>query len=506
MDLDLVSRSGVQPEIQAEMIRRFATSKEQLRLKLFVGLFVLDLLSILAGFLIAGAVRTGSPLHNDSLRMVAVMVPTFMGVAINNRAYSLGVLQRPGTGLVKVAEALLYAVAAVIALLFYLKVSTEFSRLIFAIGTVISFVLLMTGRTLVGNWVGRRYNWTFSNRLLLVDGVNVNPEPGDVVMMVDEAGLEPRDGDPIMLDRLSRLLEHCDRVVLACAPERRHLWAQLLKGTAIDVEMLMPDLSALGGLEMRSFNGESTLVVSYGPLGLRDRILKRALDVTIAGSALAVFGPLMLMIAVAIKLDSPGPVLFGQQAGVDVHRRLAHERLHALLVGEPGAERLALGDVGRGDLQGPLRHPQPAHAVREPRGAQANLRHLEAVADFEQAVLVRNLQPLEDQLAVAAMLLGPHDRNAPRDAPARLVGKRLSTDRTPASECSATGTAFTPERARRCARVPRDPYHQTHRADPSRRREPRSARHPERRPERRSPISTGHRTRCDRGRPEHRGR
>lgn len=313
VDLDLVSRSGVQPEIQAEMIRRFATSKEQLRLKLFVGLFVLDLLSILAGFLIAGAVRTGSPLHNDSLRMVAVMVPTFMGVAINNRAYSLGVLQRPGTGLVKVAEALLYAVAAVIALLFYLKVSTEFSRLIFAIGTVISFVLLMTGRTLVGNWVGRRYNWTFSNRLLLVDGVNVNPEPGDVVMMVDEAGLEPRDGDPIMLDRLSRLLEHCDRVVLACAPERRHLWAQLLKGTAIDVEMLMPDLSALGGLEMRSFNGESTLVVSYGPLGLRDRILKRALDVTIAGSALAVFGPLMLMIAVAIKLDSPGPVLFGQQ-------------------------------------------------------------------------------------------------------------------------------------------------------------------------------------------------
>ncbi|MBC7242134.1 MAG: sugar transferase [Anaerolineae bacterium] len=40
---------------------------------------------------------------------------------------------------------------------------------------------------------------------------------------------------------------------------------------------------------------------------------KRLLDVLVAGIALILFAPLMLVIAVAIKLDSPGPAIFVQQ-------------------------------------------------------------------------------------------------------------------------------------------------------------------------------------------------
>ncbi|MEJ5250510.1 MAG: exopolysaccharide biosynthesis polyprenyl glycosylphosphotransferase [Chthonomonadetes bacterium] len=42
------------------------------------------------------------------------------------------------------------------------------------------------------------------------------------------------------------------------------------------------------------------------------RIAKRVLDVTVASVALILLAPLMLLIAIAIKLDSPGPVLFRQ--------------------------------------------------------------------------------------------------------------------------------------------------------------------------------------------------
>jgi exopolysaccharide biosynthesis polyprenyl glycosylphosphotransferase len=42
------------------------------------------------------------------------------------------------------------------------------------------------------------------------------------------------------------------------------------------------------------------------------RLAKRALDVTVASIALVLLAPLMLLIALAIKLDSPGPVLFRQ--------------------------------------------------------------------------------------------------------------------------------------------------------------------------------------------------
>jgi polysaccharide biosynthesis protein PslA len=41
-------------------------------------------------------------------------------------------------------------------------------------------------------------------------------------------------------------------------------------------------------------------------------LLKRALDLVIAGTALLLLGPALLVIALLVKLDSPGPVLFRQ--------------------------------------------------------------------------------------------------------------------------------------------------------------------------------------------------
>jgi len=43
--------------------------------------------------------------------------------------------------------------------------------------------------------------------------------------------------------------------------------------------------------------------------------LKRAMDILVAGGALVFFAPLILLVAVLIKLESPGPVLFRQPRG-----------------------------------------------------------------------------------------------------------------------------------------------------------------------------------------------
>jgi len=42
-------------------------------------------------------------------------------------------------------------------------------------------------------------------------------------------------------------------------------------------------------------------------------VAKRALDITVAAALLVLAAPLMLLIALAIKLDSPGPVIFRQR-------------------------------------------------------------------------------------------------------------------------------------------------------------------------------------------------
>jgi len=43
--------------------------------------------------------------------------------------------------------------------------------------------------------------------------------------------------------------------------------------------------------------------------------LKRAMDIVVAGGALLFFAPLLLLVAILIKLESPGPVLFRQSRG-----------------------------------------------------------------------------------------------------------------------------------------------------------------------------------------------
>ena len=293
--------------------RLFVRSRVRLRLSLYCTLFLVDLFALALSFLAAAALRLDSPFELQSLRTLAIVVPTFIAVALNNRAYSIDTLERPSAGAFKSAEALFFATAVAIGLLFFLKVSTQFSRQIFITGTLIATAAIVSCRILLGDLIGAKYNWTFVNRLLLLDGVTLEPRRGELAVSTKQLGIEPNDDDPILLDRLSTLLDRCDSVLVACPPERRALWAHVLKVSAADVEILVPDLTPFGAIAMRQFNGQTTLVVSSQPLNLRDRVFKRVLDLAIAIPALVLVTPLMLLIALAIKVESPGPVLFKQQ-------------------------------------------------------------------------------------------------------------------------------------------------------------------------------------------------
>src|SRR3546814_17817551 len=57
----------------------------------------------------------------------------------------------------------------------------------------------------------------------------------------------------------------------------------------------------------------ATLVVARGPLNLANRATKRLLDLFVTVPLLIGLMPLMIAVAVAIKLDTPGPVFFRQQ-------------------------------------------------------------------------------------------------------------------------------------------------------------------------------------------------
>lgn len=68
----------------------------------------------------------------------------------------------------------------------------------------------------------------------------------------------------------------------------------------------------LAGAEINHIEGMG--ILSYNPavLSRTSRMLKRGMDIVVAATLLTVFAPLVALIALAIKLDSKGPVFFRQ--------------------------------------------------------------------------------------------------------------------------------------------------------------------------------------------------
>jgi exopolysaccharide biosynthesis polyprenyl glycosylphosphotransferase len=291
----------------------FPKSKERLRIGLYFLLLATDVSLIASAFLAAGMIRLGSPLEQQALRMLAVVLPTFMAIAANNGAYSINSLQRPQRGAAKVAEALAYAIAVAIALLFYMKASVHFSRQIFAIATLLACGSAVAARLLLGAHINRRFRGTFVNRLVILDGVQLPAKNGELVVSASELGIAPGDDNPVVLDRFGHALEGCDAVVIACSEARRAKWSHALKAAAVDVEIVTPELDHFQPIALGSFKGHRTLQVSARPLNVRDRALKRALDLFVAVTALILLSPVMLLVSLAILGESGGPVLFCQQ-------------------------------------------------------------------------------------------------------------------------------------------------------------------------------------------------
>jgi Undecaprenyl-phosphate glucose phosphotransferase len=110
--------------------------------------------------------------------------------------------------------------------------------------------------------------------------------------------------------------ERVDEIVLALpwsaiGPIER--LATLLRVLPLPVR-LIPDTSVLNLLRqpMTDIGWAMAIDLQREPMHLSERIAKRALDLVVAWGALLFFSPVILIAALLIKLESPGPVFFRQ--------------------------------------------------------------------------------------------------------------------------------------------------------------------------------------------------
>jgi exopolysaccharide biosynthesis polyprenyl glycosylphosphotransferase len=119
---------------------------------------------------------------------------------------------------------------------------------------------------------------------------------------------------PVLQDVVSRLEVH--RIVIASAVAEGDSTLEMIraaKALGVRVSLLPRILEVVGSsVEYDNLQGMPVLGVRRFGLSRSSLFLKRSLDLAGASFALIVLGPLMAAIALAIKLDSPGPVFFRQ--------------------------------------------------------------------------------------------------------------------------------------------------------------------------------------------------
>src|SRR5262249_41638484 len=76
--------------------------------------------------------------------------------------------------------------------------------------------------------------------------------------------------------------------------------------------ILMDWLDLLATSRIAEFGNVTTIRVAHPPLTPLDCALKRAFDFALAAVGLLMLSPMLAIISLAIKLDSPGPILFRQ--------------------------------------------------------------------------------------------------------------------------------------------------------------------------------------------------
>ena len=212
----------------------------------------------------------------------------------------------------------------------------RYSRLTLALFAGYSFVLVAATRVAFRVWLEEMRRRGLNLKSILLVGAG---ELGERVVETIEShtelgfrvtGVLSRDlllpgttvrGVPVIgtTDELDRILaEHpVDQVILALPSEDTALLKTLMEKLAlrtVDVK-IVPDLfqyvTLYGGLE--EFGGLPIVSLQGGPLEGWNLVAKRVFDILFSAMALLLASPILLGVAVAVKLTSRGPILYRQE-------------------------------------------------------------------------------------------------------------------------------------------------------------------------------------------------
>lgn len=229
------------------------------------------------------------------------------------------------------------AFSAFLSALFLLKIAADYSRgsFLFQVATVSIVVCAVRATFYVWLQSAVRTGQLEARKVVLIGDERYRSQFAD---MVKSSGIrsiaslpfphhrtaKPGHDYAAMVDTKAarRMIELCrsvhpdDIVILSSqdelpvAPELAHLLSEL----PVNVHIVpLGTVNMFGSSRIAELGDLKTLQVSRKPLSPFERAIKRTFDIVVAAMALILLAPLLVIVGIAIKLETPGPVFFRQK-------------------------------------------------------------------------------------------------------------------------------------------------------------------------------------------------
>jgi polysaccharide biosynthesis protein PslA len=301
-------------EIRADQkVREIVVSrKEMTRVFCCVLLMLSDVLALAVSFLCANAIYWRDLYSPHGVTMLATLGPIYVCVAIFNGSYDGRSLVGRRHGIARAFQALVVAAALILLVAYFLQAGDRFSRAVFAIGMTASFITIIANRVILRQPILKLLRGTPYATVIVRDGIEYTGGPFEEVVTPEEIGFDPTTRDPMQFHAFAKAVSNVDRLIIACPETRYQLWSSVLKSMAVNGQILTGDHDHLGIIGVGHHAGRRTLVITSGYLGLPDRILKRILDILMAGAGILLLSPILVVTALAVRFESKGPALFRQ--------------------------------------------------------------------------------------------------------------------------------------------------------------------------------------------------
>ncbi|MGQ2906669.1 MAG: undecaprenyl-phosphate glucose phosphotransferase [Aliihoeflea sp.] len=251
--------------------------------------------------------------------------------------YQLGVMRRPFVFLPRIV----LVVTATFALLamagFFLKISDEFSRVWFAGWLASALLLVLSGRVMLSVLIRRwARNGTLERRALIVGGGKpaealirtIEQDPDNDIRICgifddrDDSRSPPIVAGYPKLGSVTELVEFAriariDMLIVSLPLSAQSRVLSLLKRLwVLPVDIRLSAHSSQLRFRPRAYSYVGSvpmLDIFDKPINDWDSVAKRLFDISFSLAGLIAFSPLMIATAIAIKLDSKGPVFFKQK-------------------------------------------------------------------------------------------------------------------------------------------------------------------------------------------------